>query len=154
MSLEQNLQLQKSRMTVNINNIYVELINNLIGSLGESKSSVVYYIIKDWVSKNTEKIKNDWGVDLTEIRENYIANNFGLKFDDILNKLEKDIIKKLSHIKKGFKSIPVKDLAETMDVNPKIIRKVILNHQVELEVEGIHFFINEDKVINSDFEKS
>ena len=154
MSSEEDLKLKKKRITININEIYSKLINNLIGILGESKSSVIYYIIKEWVSLNTEKIRRDWEVDLAEIREEYFSINFGLKVKETLNKLEIDIIKELANMSKGFERIPVKDLAKTIEVKPRIIRKLVLLNQIELENEGIHFFIEKDLIVNKDFERS
>lgn len=129
----------KKRITINIDEIYSVIINSLKGILGRSTSSVIYFIIREWIIQNSEMIKNTYDLDLPGIRRQVLAESVGVEIDKELNALERSIIKELPKLFETIKSISAEELAEILKIDQKSLRKIILFHREELQKYGLNF---------------
>ena len=73
-----NTETSKKRITVNLENIDYKIIDALEGVIANSKSAVIYQMIKEWINQNSEHIMKTWEIDLAGIRRQVIAETRGL----------------------------------------------------------------------------
>ena len=52
----------KRRITVNLEEIDYQIIDTLEGVIANSKSSVIYQMIKEWINQNSDRIMNTWDI--------------------------------------------------------------------------------------------
>jgi len=131
-------KISKKRIAINIDEIYSVIINNLKEILGRSASSVVKFIIKEWIIQNSERIKNTYEIDLPGIKRQVLAKRVGLEIDKELNPLARSIIKELPELFETIKSISAKELAEILNIDQKSLIKTILFHPKELQKIGLN----------------
>lgn len=130
--------IRKKRITINIDEIYSVIINSLKGILGRSTSSIVYFIIRQWITQNSEMIRNTYNVDLPGITRQVLAERLGLEIDKELNTLARSIIEELPELFETIKSISAKELAEILNIDQKSLIKTILLHPKELQKIGLN----------------
>ncbi|MFX0076062.1 MAG: hypothetical protein ACFE96_11505 [Candidatus Hermodarchaeota archaeon] len=132
-----NTETSKKRITVNLENIDYKIIDALEGVIANSKSAVIYQMIKEWINQNSERIMKTWEIDLAGIRRQVLAETKGLSIKEELQELDKKIITELPELFKTITSIKAKDLAELLDVNHKTLQKVIFGNRKELVKLGL-----------------
>lgn len=127
-----NTETSKKRITVNLENIDYKIIDALEGVIANSKSAVIYQMIKEWINQNSERIMKTWEIDLAGIRRQVLAETKGLSIKEELKELDKEIISELPKLFETISSIKAKDLAEILDVNQKTLQRVIFGNRKEL----------------------
>ena len=139
--------IRKNRLTVNVNDYYNEVINKLKGPCGDSISSVIYYIIKDWIINNSDKLTKVFRINFSQIQINYSNNNRNVIFDKKLNTFQRNIISFLSTNLSGIISIKINDLAEQLNIEVSHLRELFLFHYDKLKDAGINYYLDDDKII-------
>jgi len=143
-----DITLPKERVTINIDKIDLEIVNNLVGVIGNSKSSVIYQMVKDWINENTEKIMNVWDIDLAGIRRQVLAEVKGVKIEKEMEDLERKLLKELPAVLKSIESIELTELAKDLKVNQRTIKNLIYYHSDELEKAGLEIIYKDGRLIN------
>jgi len=127
-----NTETSKKRITVNLENIDYKIIDALEGVIANSKSAVIYQMIKEWINQNSEHIMKTWEIDLAGIRRQVIAETKGLSIKKKLKELDKEIIEQLPMLFETISSIKSKELAEILEVNQKTLQRIIFGYRKEL----------------------
>ena len=142
-----NDQKQDKRITVNLDQIDYKIVETLEGVIGNSKSSVVYQMIKEWINQNSERIMKTWDIDLVGIRRQVISELKGLTIQEEMKDLEKDIIKQLPALFETINNIEPNELASILEINAQTLKKVILMHRKELLDLGLNLKYEDGKII-------
>lgn len=139
---------QNKRITVNLDEIDFKIVETLEGVIGNSKSSVVYQMVKEWINQNAEHIMRTWDIDLVGIRRQVIAEMKGLslKTDD-MQELEKEIINQLPELFETIINIKPEELASILEINAHMLKKVILMKRKELLKLGLDLKYEDGKII-------
>ncbi|MHA1327590.1 MAG: hypothetical protein ACTSRH_09735 [Promethearchaeota archaeon] len=127
-----NTEPEKKRVTVNLELIDYKIIEALEGVIANSKSAVIYQMIKEWINQNSERIMKTWDIDLAGIRRQVLAETKGLPIKEELKELDKEIINQLPRLFETIKSIRVEELAEILEINQKTLKKIIFGYRDEL----------------------
>jgi len=127
-----NTETSKKRITVNLENIDYKIIDALEGVIANSKSAVIYQMIKEWINQNSEHIMKTWEIDLAGIRRQVIAETKGLSIKKELKDLDREIIEQLPMLFETITSIKSKELAEILEVNQKTLQRIIFGYRKEL----------------------
>lgn len=146
------LDLPKDRVTINIDKLDHEIVNNLIGVLGNSKSSVITQIVKDWIKSNTERLIDTWEIDLPGIKRQVIAEAKGIEIDKELKDIEMNIINQLPELFTAIESIKVEEAAKLLQIAPFTLKKIIIYHKKILEEKGLGLTYKDGSIINKKFE--
>jgi len=146
------LDLPTERVTINMDKLDHEIIVNLIGTLGKSKSSVICQIIKDWIRENSEKMINTWEIDLPGIKRQVIAEAKGVKIDKELKDIEVNIINQLPELFMAIESITVEEAAKMLQIAPFTLKKIIIYHRTTLEEKSLKLTYKDGSIINKKFE--
>ena len=133
-----NTETSKKRITVNLENIDYKIIDALEGVIANSKSAVIYQMIKEWINQNSEHIMKTWEIDLAGIRRQVIAETKGLSIKKELKDLDREIIEQLPMLFETISSINSKELAEILEVNQKTLQRVIFGYRTELLKLGLN----------------
>jgi len=143
---QDNTDSAKKRITVNLESIDYKIIDALEGVIANSKAAVIYQMIKEWINQNSERIMKTWEIDLAGIRRQVLAETKGLSIKEELKELDKEIIVELPKLFETISSISSKELAEILDVNQKMLQRVIFGYRKELLKLGLNL-IYEDGLI-------
>ncbi|MHA1460756.1 MAG: hypothetical protein ACTSO8_04675 [Promethearchaeota archaeon] len=141
-----NTETSKKRITVNLENIDYKIIDAIEGVIANSKSAVIYQMIKEWINQNSEHIMKTWEIDLAGIRRQVIAETKGLSIKKELKDLDREIIEQLPMLFETISSIKSKELAEILEVNQKTLQRIIFGYRKELLKLGLNL-IYEDGLI-------
>ncbi len=133
-----NTETSKKRITVNLENIDYKIIDALEGVIANSKSAVIYQMIKEWINQNSEHIMKTWEIDLAGIRRQVIAETKGLSIKKELKDLDREIIEQLPMLFETISSINSKELGEILEVNQKTLQRVIFGYRTELLKLGLN----------------
>jgi len=142
-----NDQKQDKRITVNLDKIDYKIVETLEGIIGNSKSSVIYQMVKEWINQNSDRIMNTWNIDLVGIRRNVISELKGLSIQEEMKDLEKDIIKQLPALFETINNIEPEELASILEVNAQTLKKVVLMYRKELLDLGLNLKYEDGKII-------
>ena len=133
-----NSDTSKKRITVNLENIDYKIIDALEGVIANSKAAVIYQMIKEWITQNSERIMKTWEIDLAGIRRQVLAETKGLSIKEELKELDKEIIQQLPGLFETISTINAKELAEILEINQKTLQKVIFGNRKELLKLGLN----------------
>lgn len=146
------LDLPKERVTINIDKLDHEIVLNLIGVIGNSKSSVVGQMVKDWIKQNSDRLLNTWEIDLPGLKRQIIAEAKGVKIDKELNDIEKDTINQLPEFLMSIETITVEEAAKILKVAPFTLKKIIIYHGKTLKEKGLELTYKDGSIINKKFD--
>jgi hypothetical protein len=146
------LDLPKDRATINIDRLDHEIVLNLIGVIGNSKSAVICQMVKDWIKQNTEKLINTWEIDLPGIKRQIIAEAKGVKIDKSLKDFEEGVIEQLPELFEAIESISIEEGAKMLEIAPFTLKKIIIYHRKALEEKGLVLTYKDGSIINKGFE--
>ncbi|MBD3255799.1 MAG: hypothetical protein GF383_11950 [Candidatus Lokiarchaeota archaeon] len=137
----------KRRITVNLDEIDYRIIEVLEGVIANSKSSVVYQMIKEWINQNSDRIMKTWDIDLAGIRRQVLAELKGIPAKKELEELELDIIEKLKEYFKTAEDMTPKELSELLQINEMTLKKIIFEHRDELLDEGLNLKYSQGRIL-------
>lgn len=140
-------QKQDKRITVNLDKIDYKIVETLEGVIGNSKSSVIYQMVKEWINQNSDRIMNTWNIDLVGIRRNVISELKGLSIQEEMKDLEKAIIKQLPALFETINNIKPEELASILEINAQTLKKVVLMYRKELLDLGLNLKYEDGKII-------
>lgn len=143
--INQEIDLETKRITVNIDEVTDRIIENLIGVKGKSKSSVIYQIIRDWIDDNSETILNNWDIDFAIIRRQVLSKYKKVPIKKELSEAEINIINQLTELFKTIRSIGADELAEELKIETKYLRNIIFTNRMELENSGLKLAYEDGK---------
>ena len=146
MTPSSNDKKQDKRITVNLDQIDYKIVETLEGVIGNSKSSVIYQMVKEWINQNADRIMNTWNIDLVGIRRNVISELKGLSIQEEMKDLEKDIIKQLPALFETINNIEPEELASILEINAQTLKKVVLMYRKELLDLGLNLKYEDGKI--------
>ena len=146
MTSSSNDKKQDKRITVNLDQIDYKIVETLEGVIGNSKSSVIYQMVKEWINQNSDRIMNTWNIDLVGIRRNVISELKGLSIQEEMKDLEKDIIKQLPVLFETINNIEPEELASILEINAQTLKKVVLMYRKELLDLGLNLKYEDGKI--------
>ena len=138
---------EKKRITVNLDELDYKIIEILEGVIGNSKSSVIYQMIKDWINQNSERIMKTWEIDLAGIRRQVLAEIKGIPAKKELKELERNIITKLVEYFETAEDITPKELSELLEINQMTLQKIVFEHRKELLDAGLKLKYTGGKIV-------
>jgi len=145
------LDLPKNRATINIDRLDHEIVLNLIGVIGNSKSAVICQMVKDWIKQNTENLINTWEIDLPGIKRQIIAEAKGIKIDKDLKDFEESVIEQIPELFEAIESISIEEAAKMLEIAPFTLKKIIIYHRKTLEGKGLELTYKDGSIINKKF---
>ncbi len=143
---------RNKQLTVYINDYIHEVIKKLKGHCGDHLSSVGYYIIKDWIIKNSKIIVDQYNINLAEIQSRYYPDSGDITVEREYTKSKKKIIDSLPQKFKGIESISVEDLADQLDTKPKVIIELFTFHYEEIEKTKLRLILSDKVILNKSLE--
>lgn len=132
------------RITTTLDYIDAKIIENLQGALGNSQSSVINYIIKDWIKTNSEKIRLTYGIDIAGIRREIQSVIKGIEIEE---EIQKNVMSELQKRFKRIKKMKISSLAEMMSVHEQTLINIITLKGDELEEQGLDLEIDGDYIV-------
>ncbi len=127
----------KKRITVNLDEIDFRIIEALEGVIANSKSSVIYQMIKEWINKNAERIMKTWEIDLAGIRRQALAELKGIPAKKELDPLEINIIEQLPEYFETIQDTTPEELAKDLSIDEITLRRIVFRHRKELLKVGL-----------------
>lgn len=141
---------RNKRITVYVSDYYYEVIDELQGHCGNSNSSVVDYIIRNWIIDNSKKIVGDFEINLAKIRRKYYPNLRDISIKKDLDVNKKNLIEKLPQLLRRVSSFKVIKLADRLEVNPEDIEDLFLYHSKDIEdITELDLILEDDKIKNN-----
>ena len=133
------------RITTTVDYIDSKIIENLQGTFGNSNSSVISHIIKDWIKTNSEKLTKDYGIDIAGFRREIQSKFMGAEIDEeVRARVLEELPQKLKRIKKHN----IDKLADHLRIHRKTLEHIIMNEGDELEKAGIILIIDGEFIVN------
>lgn len=109
------------RISITLDEYTNEIVEKIFkASERKTKSSIVYYIINDWINKNPQILQDEYYIDINKIRKKYKRE---FKVDNIL---EKKVLEFFSHYFKGIYRIKITDLSDELNIPSKRITEIFL----------------------------
>ncbi|MFX1321631.1 MAG: hypothetical protein ACFFAQ_08305 [Promethearchaeota archaeon] len=120
------------RITVSLDLFDETIISMMAKKRRKSKSEAVRFIVTQWISSNSNLLKEQFGIDTEHVSKE-------LEIEDI-DDFIKEKIKQLMEFSKTFKSIDIDLLAESLEMSRKRLVEIIFKHhdkfEIELRIEG------------------
>jgi len=117
--------------TINLNLFNAIIIKNLLRVFGDSPSSIINYIIEDWIKLNSNKLNSSYGIDIINIKREV---QFLKKKIEIKN--TENVLKKIFEVFKKTDKIKIKKLAKLLNINYLKLMNIITLKGDELEEES------------------
>lgn len=118
-----------SRITFSIDFFDEKVIDLMAIKRKQSRSETVRNIIHNWVEKNSDLLKSNYDIDLTDVsREIEITN-----YEELIS----NSIRKLIKYSELFNEIGFDILADQLEISHKTLRNIIFEHRQELETNGV-----------------
>ncbi|TXT61782.1 MAG: hypothetical protein BAJALOKI2v1_10052 [Promethearchaeota archaeon] len=132
------------RITTTLDYIDAKIIENLQGALGNSQSSVINYIIKDWIKTNSDKIRLTYGIDIAGIRREIQAVIKGIEIEE---EIQMNVMNELQKRFKRIKKMKISSLAEMMSVHEQTLVNIITLKGDDLEQKGLDLEIDGEFIV-------
>jgi hypothetical protein len=127
------------RITVSLDEFDEIIVSKLVGYEGQNKSEVIRHILKKWISDNTEKIQNTYGIKFSEVRRE-------LQMKGVREEKEKSM-ELLLNLFKRVKRFEIEKLADRLEIPSAIFIDIINDYGDELETRGLNLVVDGDFVI-------
>ena len=131
------------RISTTVDYIDSKIIDNLRGTFGNSRSSVISYIIKDWVKSNTDTLIK-YGIDIAGMRKEIKSAKKGIVIEE---EIQKHIFEGLEVRFKRMKKYNLEKLAELLSVHVQTLIDFITLKGDELEKSGLNLQIDGDYIV-------
>ena len=119
-----------------------EIEHTLLKKICDKKDvSLNYYankIIKRYISKNSEKIKEKLNIDIEGIRRQLIAESKNVKFAGELNDFEKKAIDNMCEIFKTALEITEEKLKQLLNLSQESLDKILFANSEELRRKNLY----------------
>jgi len=137
-------ELRKSvRMTTTLEYIDARIIENLLGTFGNSQSGVINYIIKDWVKTNSNMLRMSYGIDIAGIRRESRSIIKGIELEEeILSKVIEELLIRFKRIK----SYNIEKISVLLSIHPETLINIITLKGDELEEKGLNLQVNGEDI--------
>lgn len=132
------------RITTTLDYIDAKIIENLQGALGNSQSSVINYIIKDWIKTNSDKIRLTYGIDIAGIRREIQSVIKGIEIEE---EIQMNVMNELQKRFKRIKKMKISSLAEMMSVHEQTLVNIITLKGDDLEQKGLDLEIDGEFIV-------
>ena len=119
---------------------YDRIISKLTKNHNWTKSEMIKYILYDWVNNNHDLLKKDYNINFKDIMEGIRQEK--LNWKRILEKEKKitefnqiiqQSIQKLVKYSEFFEEIEIDILAKQLEISRRILRDIIIRHNLQLE---------------------
>jgi len=131
------------RISTTVDYIDAKIIDNLRGTFGNSRSSVISYIIKDWVKSNTDTLIK-YGIDIAGMRKEIKSSKKEIKIEE---EIQKHIFEGLELRFKRIKRYNIEKLAELLSVHVQTLIDFITLKGDDLEKVGLNLQIDGDYIV-------
>ncbi|MFO8017621.1 MAG: hypothetical protein R6U96_03240 [Promethearchaeia archaeon] len=132
------------RITTTLDYIDAKIVENLQGAFGNSQSSVISYIVKEWIKSNSEMLRQTYGIDIAGIRREIQSAMKGVPIE---KEVEERVFKALLNRFKRIKRYNTEKLAELISVHPQTLIDLITLRGDALEEKGLNLIIDGDFVV-------
>ncbi|MFW9970905.1 MAG: hypothetical protein ACFFDF_11970 [Candidatus Odinarchaeota archaeon] len=122
-----------SRITFSLDPFDEKVINLMADKRKQSRSETVRNLVHNWVEGNTELLKSNYDIDLTDITREIEITDY--------NQVIQDSIQKLVKYSDLFNEIEFDILAEQLDISRKLLREIIFDYKGKLEKLGVNLRI-------------
>jgi len=134
---DEDFKTSTKRITATLDLIDFIVVDKLIGVKGNSKSKVIAHIVKEWIEDNSDKVKNDYGIDLIEIRRKLLAEERGLPDKKELKKLDEEVLNRVIEFFEMADDADLEELADYINIDKKSVRDLIFGYRNVLEENGL-----------------
>jgi len=128
-----------SRITFSLDIFDEKIIDLMANKRKQSRSETVRTIIHNWIESNSELLKSNYDIFLTDITREIEITDY--------EQVVIDSIEKLIKYSKLFNEIEFGILANQLGISHKILRDIIFEYQHELEEKGIKLRIRGNLII-------
>jgi len=128
-----------SRITFSLDVFDEKIIDLMANKRKQSRSETVRTIIHNWIESNSELLKNNYDIFLTDITREIEITDY--------EQVVIDSIEKLTKYSQLFNEIEFDILANQLGISHKILRDIIFEYQHELEEKGIKLRIRGNLII-------
>ncbi len=126
------------RITVSLDEFDYNVISNMSNNRNIPLSEATRLVIHDWIENNSEKLKDNYGVDVKIItQEIALASMIG----NI-----KEIIDKLPQVFQLVDDISLKDLAEHLKINVKAVKYLLFTQGDKIQKSGLNLKYKGDRI--------
>ncbi|MGV9199854.1 MAG: hypothetical protein ACOC44_13010 [Promethearchaeia archaeon] len=132
------------RITTTLDYIDAKIVENLQGAFGNSQSSVIAYIVKEWIKSNSNMLRGTYGIDIAGIRREIQS---AMKGEPIEKEVEERVFEDLMTRFKRIKRYNIEKLAELISVHPQTLIDIITLRGDELEEQGLNLLIDGEFVV-------
>lgn len=131
-----------SRITFSLDIFDEKIIDLMAKKRKQSRSETVRNIIHNWIENNSELLKSNYDIDLTDVTREIEIIDYELV---ILQSIEK-----LIKYSKLFNAIDFGILADQLEISHKTLRDIIFDYREKLEESGIKLRIKGNLIIKEE----
>lgn len=128
-----------SRITFSLDVFDEKIIDLMANKRKQSRSETVRNIIHNWIESNSELLKSNYDIFLTDITREIEITDY--------EQVVIDSIEKLTKYSQLFNEIEFDILANQLGISHKILRDIIFEYQDKLEKKGIKLRIRGNLII-------
>lgn len=144
---------EKKVLSVRMDEIEYILLKKICDRKDVSLSYYANKIIKRYINKNSEKIKEKLNIDIEGIRRQLIAELKDVKFLRDLNNFEKEAIDNMYEIFKTVSEITEEKLKQLLNLSQESLDKIIFANSEELRRRNLYLDYKLGKIFKLSVEK-
>ena len=111
------------RISITLDDYTTEIVEKMFkASKRKTKTSIIYYMINDWINKNPQILQDKYYIDINKIR---LKHKREFKVDNIL---EKRVLEFFRINFEGIYRIKITDLSDKLNIPSKRITEIFLDY--------------------------
>lgn len=126
------------RITVSLDEFDYNVIGNMSNNRNIPLSEATRLVIHDWIENNSEKLKDNYGVDVKIITQE-------IALASIIDNID-EIIDKLPQIFQLVDDISLPDLAEHLKINVKAVKHLLFTQGDRIRKSGLNLKYKGDRI--------
>lgn len=133
-----------SRISITLDDYTKEIVDKIFKvSERKTKSGIINYIINDWINKNPQILRDEYHIDINEIRKKHKRE---FTIDNIR---EKQVLEFFRHYFKGIYRIKITNLSDKLNIPSNRVTDIFLDYcnfitkEFNIVMDDV-FFVNRD----------
>lgn len=140
---------KKKRITVGLDEFDYSVVSKMAVNRRLHLSEVMRTIVHQWIEFNPDLLKKNYGIDLKEVTEELLSEDYKISLDKTLKPFEKAIIQELADFFELIETISIDDLAEHFKVDTKAIKRILFVHSKEIKKIGLNLVLKNNIIFKT-----
>jgi hypothetical protein len=134
---QEEIEEKQKRISVKLDEFDKIVVGRMAANRNISLSNTMRNIVHQWIEKNPNVLKTNYGIDVEEISEELALETATISLDKTMKPYEEAIINELPQFFRMVDDVVLEDLSEHFDVSVKAIKNLIFTHSEEIKKVGL-----------------